>query len=119
MVLIPAPTNSASAACAGLLCRSCNALSTHATVSLRPPRRTRRELRALPLFGWCPHRSSPRKHLDFVARLPFSPVAHAGLFQGVNFPNYAFFKGMVLHPNVMKSSGGSLLDATLPNFDDG
>ena len=77
----------------------------HATDGLRPPRRTRRGLRARPLFGWCPRRSSPRTRLDFVARLPFLLVAHAELLQGVYFPSYAFFKGMVLRPNVMKSSG--------------
>ena len=63
--------NPASAACARLFCRSCNALSRHASDASRPPRRTPRGLRAPPLFGWCPHRSSPRKRLHFVARLPF------------------------------------------------
>ena len=38
--LNPAATNSASAACARLLCRSCNALSMHATDASRPSRRT-------------------------------------------------------------------------------
>ena len=100
--------NSASAACARLLCRSCNALSMHATDVSRPPRRTRRGPRASPLFGLCLHRSSPRKRLDFVARLPFLLVAQAKLFQRIYFPHDAFFKDMALRPNVMKSSGVSL-----------
>ena len=103
--LIPAATNSASAASARLLCLFCNALSMLATDASRPPRRTRRRLRAPPRFGWCPHRSSPRKRLDFVARLRFLPVAHTELFQGVYFTNYAFFNVMLLRPNVLKSSG--------------
>ena len=83
--LIPAATYSASAACARLLCRPCNVLSMHVDAS-RPPRRSHRGLRAPPLFGWCPHRSSARKRLYFVACLSFMPVAHAELFQGRLFP---------------------------------
>ena len=108
-----------SAACDRLLCRSCNALSMHATDASRPPRRTRRGLRAPPLFGWFPHRSSPRKHLDFVARLPFLPVAQAKLLQRVHFPHYAFFKDVALHPNIMNQAGFLLLVATQPNLDGG
>ena len=99
--------NSASAACSRLLCRSCNTLSMHATDASRPPPRTRRGLRAPPLFGWCPHRPSPRKRLDFVARLPFFPVARAKLFHRLYFPHHAFFKDVAVRPNVMKSSGVS------------
>ena len=67
--------NSSSAACARLFRRSCNTLFMHATEASRPPRRTRCRLRSPPLFRWCLHWSPLRKRLDFVARLPFLPVA--------------------------------------------
>ena len=62
-----------------------------------------RGLHAPPLFGWCRYRSSPRKRLFFVSRLPFLPVAHAKLFPFVSWPYYyAILKATALRSNVVK-----------------
>ena len=88
----------------------CRAPATLCSGMPRTPRGRRvaphpRELRAPRFFGWCPHRSSPRRRLDFVARLLFLPVVHAKLLPCVYFPYCAIFEEVVRSPNITKWSG--------------